>query len=220
LLLLFQNKIHFMKVLIADDHPVVLKGLKQILAELNITELIEEARDGNEALKKILSRKFDFIILDISMPGMSGLDILKALKDQNEKINVLILSVHSPAQFAIRALRLGASGYISKDSAPSELEFAIRKISSGGKYVSTDVVEKLVSVNNKENDIILHNSLSEREFQVMCLLAKGTSLKEIGKKLFLSEKTVTTYRSRLLEKMKMRSNSELALYAYKNNLIE
>jgi two-component system invasion response regulator UvrY len=209
-----------MKVLIADDHPVVLKGLKQILMDLNIAELIEEARDGSEALGKILTGRFDFVILDISMPGISGLDILKALKDRDEKVNVLILSVHSPAQFAIRALRLGASGYISKDSAPSELEFAIRKISSGGKYVSSDVVEKLVSNNKKENEDISHNSLSEREFQVMCLLAKGTSLKEIGKKLFISEKTVTTYRSRLLEKMKMKSNSELALYAYKNNLIE
>lgn len=209
-----------MKVLIADDHPVVLKGLKQILTDLNIAKLIEEARDGNEALGKILSGRFDFVILDVSMPGISGLDILKVLKDRDEKVNVLILSVHSPAQFAIRALRLGASGYISKDSAPGELEFAIRKISSGGKYVSSDVVEKLVSNNNNKNDVALHISLSEREFQVMCLLAKGTPLKEIAKKLFISEKTVTTYRSRLLEKMKMKNNSELALYAYKNNLIE
>jgi two-component system, NarL family, invasion response regulator UvrY len=209
-----------MKVLIVDDHPVVLKGLKQILTDLKIAESIEEVKDGNEAFKRIISGQFDFVILDISMPGLSGLDILKALKDRNEKVNVLILSMHSPAQFAIRALRLGASGYISKDSAPGELEFAIKKISSGGKYISSDIVEKLVSGNNEDNDKILHTNLSEREFQVMCLLAKGTPLKEIGEKIFISEKTVTTYRSRLLEKMKMKSNSELALYAYKNNLIE
>jgi two-component system, NarL family, invasion response regulator UvrY len=209
-----------MKVLIADDHPVILKGLKQILIDLKIADSIEEAKDGNEAFKKIISGQYDFVILDISMPGLSGLDILMALKDRNKKINVLILSIHSPAQFAIRALRLGASGYISKDSAPGELEFAIKKISSGWKYVSSDIVEKLVSDNNKDNDKILHTNLSEREFQVMCLLAKGTPLKEIGEKIFISEKTVTTYRSRLLEKMKMKSNSELALYVYKNNLIE
>lgn len=209
-----------MKVLIADDHSVVLKGLRQILTDLKIAEYIGEAKDGNEAYNKIISGQFDFVILDISMPGRDGLDILKALKDRNKKVNVLILSVHSPAQFAIRALRLGASGYISKDSVPGELEFAIKKISSGGKYVSSDVVEKLVSNNNEGNDITLHSNLSQREFQVLCLLAKGTPLKEIGNKLFISEKTVTTYRSRLLEKMKMKSNSELALYAYKNNLIE
>jgi two-component system, NarL family, invasion response regulator UvrY len=209
-----------MKVLIADDHPVVLKGLKQMLTDLKIADSIEEAKDGNDALNKILSGKFDFVILDISMPGLSGLDILKVLKDRNEKINILILSIHSPAQFAIRALRLGAAGYISKDSAPGELEFAIKKISAGGKYISSDVVEKLVSYNDKENDLVVHTNLSEREFQVMCLLAKGSPIKEIGEKLYISEKTVTTYRSRLLEKMKMKSNSELALYAYKNNLIE
>jgi two-component system, NarL family, invasion response regulator UvrY len=209
-----------MKVLIGDDHSIILKGLKQILNDLQIADSIEEVKDGNEAFKRITSGQFDFVILDISMPGLSGLDILKALKDRNEKINVLILSIHSPAQFAIRALRLGAAGYISKDSAPEELGFAIKKISSGGKYVSLDVVEKLVSDNNKNNDKIFHTNLSGREFQVMCLLAKGTPLKEIGEKLFISEKTVTTYRSRLLEKMKMKSNSELALYAYKNNLIE
>lgn len=209
-----------MKILIADDHSVVREGLKQILKNLKIISQIEEAKDGHEALDKIKSGKFDFVILDISMPGLSGLDILKALKDRNEKVNVLILSIHPQSQYAIRALRLGASGYLSKDSASEELALAIKKISAGEKYISSDVIGKLVSDFNKQNDIALHDRLSEREFQVMCFLAKGASITEIGKKLFISEKTVSTYRTRLLEKMEMKSNTELALYAFKNNLIE
>jgi len=209
-----------MNILIADDHSVVREGLKQILNDLKITSLIEEAKDGHEAFDKIISDKFDFVILDISMPGLSGLDVLKALKVRNIKVNVLILSIHPQSQYAIRALRLGASGYISKNSAPEELALAIKKISAGGRYISSDIIGKLVSDFNKENDIAPHDRLSEREFQVMCFLAKGTSITEIGKQLFISEKTVSTYRTRLLEKMEMKSNSELALYAFKNNLIE
>jgi two-component system, NarL family, invasion response regulator UvrY len=209
-----------MEILIADDHSVVRKGLKQVLSDLKIASHIEEAKDGNEAFNKIKSGKFEFVILDISMPGMSGLDVLKALKARNENINVLILSVHPQAQYAIRALRLGASGYLSKDSAPEELALAIKKISAGERYISSDVIGKLVSNLNKPDDIAFHDRLSEREFQVMCLLAKGAQLTEIGKKLFISEKTVSTYRTRVLEKMEMKSNTELALYAFKNNLIE
>jgi DNA-binding NarL/FixJ family response regulator len=209
-----------MKILIADDHLVVRLGLKQILKDLKITNLIEEAKDGNEAFDKIKSGKFDFVILDISMPGLSGLDILKALKARNEKVNILILSIHPQSQYAIHALRLGASGYLSKDSASEELAFAIQKISAGGKYISSDIIGKLVSDSNKENDMALHDLLSEREFQIMCFLAKGVPITEIGKQLFISEKTVSTYRTRLLEKMEMKSNTELALYAFKNNLVE
>lgn len=209
-----------MKILIADDHLVVREGLKQIVKDLRITSLIEEAKDGNEALVKIKTGKFDFVILDISMPGLSGLDILKVLKTRIEKVNILILSIHPQSQYAIRALRLGASGYLSKDSAPEELALAIRKISAGGKYISSDIIGKLVSEFKKQDDTDFHDCLSEREFQVMCFLAKGVSIVEIGKQLFLSEKTVSTYRTRVLEKMEMKSNTELALYAYKNNLIE
>jgi len=209
-----------MNVLIADDHPVVLKGLKQILSELAITNCAEEAKDGNEAFKKISSEKFDFVILDISMPGMSGLDILKALKERNEKANILIFSIHSPEKLAMRALRLGAAGYVSKDCGLGELEMAIKKVSSGEKYISSDIVETLIAGAHKEIDGSLHLKLTDREFQVMSYIANGIRLKDIAKKLFLSEKTVTTYRSRILQKMKMKSNSELALYAYKNRLVE
>jgi two-component system, NarL family, invasion response regulator UvrY len=210
-----------MKILIADDHSVVREGLKQILKNLKISSLIIEAKDGHEALKKIKAGEFDFVTLDISMPGLSGLDILKALKSENKKVNVLILSVHPEGQYAVRALKLGAAGYLSKNSATEELELAIKKISSGGRYISSDVIGKLVSDINKQNDITpLYERLSEREFQVMCLLAKGTPINKIGKKLFISERTVSTHRIRLLEKMEMKSNTELALYAYKNDLIE
>jgi two-component system invasion response regulator UvrY len=209
-----------MKILIADDHSVVREGLKQILKNLKVSSLVIEAKDGHEALKKIKLGEFDFVILDISMPGLSGLDILKALKLENRKVNVLILSVHPEGQYAVRALKLGAAGYLSKNSAPEELALAIKKISSGGRYISSDVIGKLVSDIDKQNDIPLYERLSEREFQVMCLLAKGTPINKIGKKLFISERTVSTHRIRLLEKMEMKSNTELALYAYKNDLIE
>ena len=208
-----------MNILIADDNSAVRQGLKQILKDLGISEMIKEAKDGNEAFNKIRSGEFDFVILDISMPGMSGLDILEALKAVNIKINILILSVHPQRQYAVRALRLGASGYISKNSIPEELEVAIKTISAGGKYISSDVMEKLVSMNEK-NGIALHEHLSKREFQIMCFLSKGAPITEIGKKLFISERTVSTYRTRLLEKMEMNSNADLALYAYKNGLIE
>ncbi len=209
-----------MKILLADDHQVVREGLKQMLKKPGLADFVEEAKDGNEALIKIESGEFDFVILDISMPGLSGLDILNALDSNKIKEKILIMSVHPQKQYAIRALKLGAGGYISKDSTSEELELAIKKISSGGKYVSSDVIGILVSDFNDNNDAGLHESLSEREFQVMCLLAKGVPLKEIGGKLFISERTVSTYRTRLLEKMKMKSNSEIALYAYKNGLIE
>jgi DNA-binding NarL/FixJ family response regulator len=209
-----------MKILIADDHSVVREGLKLILGASSNLHVIEEAEDGNEALKKITTEEFDFVILDISMPGMSGLDILKVLKSRNLSYNILILSVFPHGQYAIRALELGASGYISKNSATEELIEAIRKISSGEKYISSDVIGKLISDIKNPGAKELHEKLSEREFQIMNLIAKGNSNIEIGKQLFISGKTVSTYRARILEKMGMSSNTELALYSYKNHLME
>jgi DNA-binding NarL/FixJ family response regulator len=209
-----------MKILIADDHSVVREGLKLILGASSNLHVIEEAEDGYEALKKITTEEFDFVILDISMPGMSGLDILKVLKSRNLSYNILILSVFPHGQYAIRALELGASGYISKNSATEELIEAIRKISSGEKYISSDVIGKLISDVKNPGAKELHEKLSEREFQIMNLIAKGNSNIEIGKQLFISGKTVSTYRARILEKMGMSSNTELALYSYKNHLME
>ena len=153
------------------------------------------------------------------MPGLSGLDILKTLKDRNEKSNILVLSFHSEKQYAIRALRLGASGYLSKESSMEEITLAIKKISSGGKYISSDIIDELVSDIGQPEKLNLHDQLSDREFQILCLLSKGHSNIAIGKQLGLSEKTISTYRGRLLEKMGMKSNAELVLYSYQNNLI-
>jgi len=142
------------------------------------------------------------------------------LKNSNLNVRILILSVHPQRQYAVRALKLGAAGYISKNSAPQELELAIRKIFAGEIYISSDITRNLVSDLSKKNDISLHERLSEREFQIMCFLAQGIPITEIGKRLFISERTVSTHRTRLLEKMEMKSNTELALYAYKNDLID
>lgn len=209
-----------MKILVADDHSVVRQGLKQILQSLNTFSTIEEAQDGNEALEKIKSDFFDFVILDISMPGLSGLDILQAIKNLGIKRNILILSVHPQEQYAVRALRMGASGYLSKESAFEELELAIRKISLGQKYISSVIAEKLAFNVVDVAGTPLHERLSQREFQVMCMLAQGISVTEIAKKLFVSDKTISTHRIRLLSKMGMKKNAELTLYAVKNGLIE
>ncbi len=209
-----------MKILIADDHAVVREGLKQIVNRMNEVSTIDEARDGHEALAKIEKNNHDLVILDISMPGLSGLDILKMMKDRHEKAHILMLSVHPQTQYAIRALRLGASGYLCKDSVYEELESAIKKIAAGGKFVSSALAEKVIF--DKPDDLtkLPHEKLSEREFQIMCMLAQGKPVKEIAGELFLSDKTVSTYRARLLEKMGMDRNADLTHYAINNDLIE
>jgi DNA-binding NarL/FixJ family response regulator len=209
-----------MKILIADDHSVVREGLKQYVKGLEEVKLIEEAVDGNEAWTKIKNGSYDLVILDVSMPGMSGLDVLQKLKERNLKTRVLVLSVHPQEQYAIHAFKLGASGYISKDNAFEELTLAIKKIASGGRYVTSAFAEKL-AFNGYDSDTRKpHEKLSEREFQVMVMLAKGKSVTEISKEISISDKTVSTYRARILEKMGMKKNAELTMYAIKNNLIE
>jgi DNA-binding NarL/FixJ family response regulator len=209
-----------MKILIADDHAVVLEGLKQILAKLPDVNLIEEARDGREALRMIESKVYDFVILDISLPGMSGLDVLKNLKIQDNQTHILILSMHPEEQFAVRAFKSGASGYVTKDRAGEELLVAIKKISSGGKYVSAELAEYMALSLDDKFEELLHEKLSQREFQIMILFAKGRSSAEIARELFISEKTVGTHRARIMEKMGMKKISELIFYAMKNKLTE
>ena len=209
-----------MKVLIADDHAIVRGGLKQIVEKMNEVTTVDETGDGLEALAKIGENNYDLVILDISMPGLSGLDILKALKDRNESAHVLILSIHPLEQYAVRALNLGASGYLSKDSVYEELESAIKNIAAGRKYISSALAEKIVFDKKDNLNKLPHEKLSEREFQVMRLLAMGTSVKEIAAELSISDKTVSTFRSRILEKMGMKKNAHLTLYAIHNNLIE
>ena len=209
-----------MKILIADDHSIVREGLKQYVKTLDEVKLIDEAVDGNEAWAKIKDGSYDLVILDVSMPGMSGLDVLRNIKERNLQTRVLILSVHPQEQYAIHAFKLGASGYLSKDSAFEELTLAIKKIASGGRYIASAFAEKLAFNGYDSGTRTLHEKLSEREFQVMVMLAKGKSVTEIAKEIFISDKTVSTYRARILEKMGMKKNAELTMYAIKNNLIE
>lgn len=209
-----------MKILIADDHSIVREGLKQYVKTLDEVKLIDEAVDGNEAWAKIKDGSYDLVILDVSMPEMSGLDVLRNIKERNLQTRVLILSVHPQEQYAIHAFKLGASGYLSKDSAFEELTLAIKKIASGGRYVASAFAEKLAFNGYDSGNMLPHEKLSEREFQVMVMLAKGKSVTEIAKEIFISDKTISTYRARILEKMGMKKNAELTIYAIKNNLIE
>lgn len=207
-----------LNILIADDHPVVRQGVKQILADSPGLASTDEASDGQEVLEKIRNSDYDIVLLDITMPGMTGLDILKELKRQKPEIPVLILSIHPEEQYAIRVLRAGASGYLTKNSVPSELIAAIKKVSAGGKYISPSLAEGLASKLQTSFEIKAHETLSDREYHVLCLLASGKSAKKIAEELSLSVKTISTYRSRILEKMQMKNNVELIRYAIQNGL--
>ena len=207
------------RLLIGDDHAVVRKGMKQILAETKDIVVADEAGDGREVLEKVRKNDFDMVLLDISMPGRDGLEVLKELKSLRPKLPVLMLSMYPEEQYAVRSLRSGASGYLTKDSAPDELISAIRKVSSGGKYVSASLAEKLALKLGANVEKPLHEALSDREYQVMCMIASGKTVKEIGEELSLSVKTVSTYRSRILDKMRLKGNAELTRYAIDNKLV-
>jgi len=206
------------RILIADDHFIVREGLKQIVSDVPDMMVVDEASDGQEALRKALGGSFDIVILDISMPVKSGLDVLQELKQQKPDANVLILSVHPEEHYAMRVLKAGASGYLTKESAPDELVMAIRRISQGRKYITATLAEKLAGVVERPADVPLHSTLSEREFRVMVMIASGYSIKEISERLFLSIKTVSTYRTRILKKMNFKNNSELIRYSIENGL--
>ncbi len=207
------------KILIADDHAIVREGLKQIISETPDMSIADEAIDGHEVLNKALRNDYDVVVLDITMPGINGLDVLKQIKAQKPKLPILVLSVHPEEQYAVRVLRAGASGYLTKESAPDELIAAIRKAYDGGKYVSSSRAEKLAFDLEVEREKPLHETLSDREYQVMINIAQGKKVKDIAEELFLSEKTISTYRSRILEKMRMEKNEELVRYAINNHLI-
>ncbi|MCA1758109.1 MAG: response regulator transcription factor [Bacteroidales bacterium] len=209
-----------MKILIADDHEVVREGLRQIVKKQNPSTDIEEASTGDETLNKIENNRYDLVIMDISMPGKTGLDILQILKDRNEMIPVLVLSIHAEEQYAVRVLKLGASGYLCKSSLYKELAVAINTIIAGGRYITTSLAEKILFDRKDGLSLLPHEKLSPREFQVMSMLARGKSVNEIADDLFISNKTVSTHRTRILSKMGMEKNAELTNYAIKNNLIE
>jgi len=207
------------KILVADDHTIVREGLKQIVGDVGDMMVADEAGNGQEALAKIREGQYDVVLLDISMPGRSGLEVLKDIRTERPKLPVLILSMHSEEQYAVRALRAGAAGYLTKASAPDELIGAIRKVSRGRKYVTASLAEKLALELDADTRKPPHEMLSDREYQVMLMLASGKSVTEIADELSLSVKTISTYRSRILEKMNMKKNAELTLYAVQNGLV-
>jgi len=208
------------KILIADDHAVVRRGLKQILAEEPNMAVFGEACNAQEVLKNVREQNWDIVILDITMPDRSGLEVLKELKNIRPKLPVLILSIHPEEQYAVRVLKAGAAGYMTKESAPEELVKAVRKVIRGSKYISPSLAEKLAFDLETDSEKPLHETLSDREYQVMCMIASGKTVKEIAKKLYLSVKTISTHRARILGKMKMKTNAELTHYAIKNRLVD
>lgn len=209
-----------MQILIADDHAVVRRGLKEILSEAIPAVRFSEAGSGDEVLSRLASTPVSVVVLDINMPGRSGLDVLRDVKRDYPRVPVAILSMQPEDQYAMRCLRAGASAYINKDSAPEELAEAIKKILAGGRYVSPRFAEKLVAQLDEPADKPLHELLSDREYEVMRMIASGVPLTEIGGRLHVSVKTVSTYRTRLLEKLQMKSNAELTRYAMKYKLVD
>ena len=208
------------RIIIADDHAVVRKGLKQIFDETLDLTVTDEASSGNELLDKIKINDYDVVILDISMPGKDGLDTLKELKGIKPNLPVLIFTIYPEEQYAVRVLKAGASGYINKESEPELLIEAIRKVSQGRKYISPYLAEILAYNLQSGGEAPLHEHLSDREYQVMCMIASGKTATDIAKELSLSINTISTYRIRILEKMNMKNNAEITHYALKNRLVD
>jgi DNA-binding NarL/FixJ family response regulator len=208
-----------MKILICDDHKIVRDGLRQILLQLEEVEYIGEAGDGEETLDLLKKEHFDTVLLDISLPGRSGLEVLLSIKAKWPEISVLMLSMHPQEQYAVRALKLGASGYLTKDTASEELLVAVRKVGAGGKFISQAFAEKIAFQLDRDSTLKEHEILSTREFEIMIKLAIGKPLQEIGNELFISVKTVSTYRSRIMKKMGTKNNADLTRYCISNNLI-
>jgi len=207
------------RILIADDHAIVRKGLIQILLEEYPTAVIGEVEDAEQLIKKAVTEEWDIVICDLSMPGRSGLDALHQLKQVSPKLPVLIMSMHPEDQYALRVLKAGASGYLGKDTIHDDLIKAIQIARMGKKFITPSIAEKLADAFNADNDQVLHETLSDREFDVLKLLAAGKSVSDIAEQLSLSVTTVSTYRSRILKKMSMHSNAELTRYALEKSLI-
>lgn len=208
-----------LRLLLADDHAVVRQGVKKILAEAFAQAVFGEARNAHELLELVGSERWDIVVLDLAMPGGNGLEALKQIKHDHPQLPVLILSMFPEDQYAVRTIRAGAAGYLNKESVPEELVQAIRKVLRGGEYISAAVADELVLYTRYKDDQPLHKHLSDREYQVLCLIASGKELKEISTELALSAKTISTYRARLLDKMNMKTNAELTHYAIQNGLV-
>ncbi|HJU05109.1 MAG TPA: response regulator transcription factor [Nitrospiraceae bacterium] len=208
------------RALIADDHAVVLKGLKQVLSDTPDIAVVAEANTGQQVLDLIRTKPVDVVVLDIAMPDGNGLDVLRSLKRERPSLPVVVLSMHSEEQYGVLVLKAGAAGYLTKESAPDQLIAAIRKVIGGGKYISTALAEKLAFDLESDPNVPLHERLSSREYQVLGMIAIGKTVGEIAQTLGLSAKTISTYRSRILEKMKMQKNAELTHYAVRQGLVD
>ncbi len=206
------------RILIADDHVIVRKGLKQILDDTTDITVVTEAGSSREVLVGLEKYDLDVILLDISMPGQGGIELIKSIRSIQPEQKILVLSMHPEEMYAIRALRAGASGYLTKESAPDELIAAVRKVAGGGKYISATLGERLASQLGVDLESPRHERLSDREYQVLIMIASGRSVSEIAQELSLSQRTISTFRSRLLKKMDMKNNMELTKYALINNL--
>ena len=207
-------------VVVIDDHAVVREGLKRIVSESGGMTISGEASDGQEAMRVIKNQPCDVVLLDITMPNKSGLDVLKELHTESPRLPVLVLSMHPEDQYAVRVLRAGAAGYVTKDSAPGKLVQAIRKVVRGGKYVSPSLAEKLVYDLGANTERPVHEVLSDREYQVLCMIASGKTVTQIAQELGLSVKTISTYRVRILEKLNMKNNAEITRYGIKEGLVD
>ncbi len=206
------------RVIIADDHPVVRAGMKQVLSESGDIRVVAEAGSGEALIKQIQISDYDVVLLDITMPGIGGLETLKRLTALKPELPVLMLSIHAEEQFALRTLKAGAAGYLTKESAPDELVKAIRQVVGGRKYISPHFAEKLAAELDQDIRRLPHERLSDRELQVLCMIASGKTVSGIASELNISVKTVSTYRTRLTEKMGMHTNAEMIAYAVKNNI--
>jgi DNA-binding NarL/FixJ family response regulator len=208
------------RILIADDHAIVREGLKQILADTKDIVVAGHAENGGDAIKLARKGDCDVLLLDISMPDRSGIEVLKQIKKESPKLAVLMLSMHREDQYAIRSLKAGAAGYLNKQSAPDQLVDAIRQVATGRKYISAALAQELANQIGDDREVPLHETLSDREYQTLVMIASGKTVGDIAGELSLSVKTISMYRARLLQKMKLRHNAELTHYAIKNHLVE
>jgi DNA-binding NarL/FixJ family response regulator len=208
------------RVVIADDHGIVREGLRQILSTSGDLDVVGEATDGHETIAIVRGTEFDVLVLDMSMPGKSGVELIRQLKSEKPKLRIVVLTMHQENQYAVRAIRAGASGYLTKDSASAQLVQAIRKVAAGGAYISAEVAEQLAHQAHGEAALAPHEALSDREFQVLRLLATGESLTDIGNRLHLSVKTISTHKSRIMEKLALGNQAELIRYAIAHGLAD
>lgn len=208
------------RIVLADDHAIVREGLKRIVGEVADFAVAGEAADGTEVMRAVREREFDVLVLDLSMPGRSGMELIKLVKAEKPRLRILVLSMHQEMQYAVRAIKSGASGYLTKESAPAQLEQAIRKIAGGGAYISAEVAEQLALGAMPGSDALPHEALSDREFEVFRLLVAGEAVTDIAGKLNLSVKTVSTHKANLMQKLGLANQTELVRYALKHGLAE